>query len=155
MANISFLGLGNMGLAMATHLLHKGHHLSVFNRTASRADSLARLGARVCRTAQEASQNADAVISMVADDEASQAIWCGTAGALRAHLQPGAFAIECSTLSRQWVSELSSQCKSRDLHYIDAPVTGLPDAAQSGTITLLVGAEDADLLAARPILADL
>jgi 3-hydroxyisobutyrate dehydrogenase len=155
MANISFLGLGNMGLAMATHLLHKGHHLSVFNRTASRADSLARLGARVCRTAQEASQNADAVISMVADDEASQAIWCGTEGALRARLQPGAFAIECSTLSRQWVSELSSQCKSRDLHYIDAPVTGLPDAAQSGKITLLVGAEDADLLAVRPILADL
>ena len=89
---------------------------------------------------------------MVADDEASQAIWCGPDGVLAASLDPGVFAIECSTLSHGWVMDLSARALARGLRYIDAPVTGLPDAAAAGTLTLLVGAEYVDLKAARALL---
>jgi 3-hydroxyisobutyrate dehydrogenase len=155
MANIAFLGLGNMGLAMAIRLLQSGHQLRIYNRTASRAGSLIAMGAQLCKTPKDACHGAVTVISMVADDNASQAMWCGSDGALGAGLAPNAFAIECSTLSHRWVMDLSSQCDARGLRYIDAPVTGLPDAARTGRLTLLVGAKEEDLLAVRPILSEL
>jgi 3-hydroxyisobutyrate dehydrogenase len=153
MANISFLGLGNMGLAMAGHLLERGHRLNLYNRTRARADTLVSNGARIFGTAREACQGAGIIISMVADDNASQAIWCGSDGALAADLAQNAFAIECSTLSHAWVKDLSTQCVAGGLRYIDAPVTGLPDSAGSGKLTLLVGASEHDLEAVRPVLA--
>jgi len=91
---------------------------------------------------------------MVSDDEASRAVWEGPAGAL-AGLAPGALAIECSTLSADRVRELASSARASGLRYLDAPVTGLPDAAAAGELTLLVGAEPADLEAARPFLEPL
>lgn len=154
MANISFLGLGNMGLAMATRLLQSGHRLNVYNRTASRADSLVGMGARFYPTPRDACRGAEIIISMVANDTASQAIWCGSDGALSAELASNTFAIECSTLSHGWVMELSSRCAAHGLRYIDAPVTGLPDTAKSGKLTLLVGAAEQDLLAVRPTLSE-
>ena len=93
-----------------------------------------------------------AIVSMVADDPASKAIWRGPDGALAAQPAPGAFAIECSTLSYEWALELSAQVRSSGLRYIDSPVTGLPEAAAAGELTLLVGAATDDLNAARPLL---
>jgi 3-hydroxyisobutyrate dehydrogenase len=92
---------------------------------------------------------------MTADDESSRAMWVGEQGALAASNAPDALAIECSTLSHEWVLELSGHVRARGFRYVDAPVTGLPDAAASGTLTLLVGAEPADLDAARPVFASL
>jgi 3-hydroxyisobutyrate dehydrogenase len=89
---------------------------------------------------------------MVADDAASRAIWLEDDGILAANLAKHGFAIECSTLSHEWVVELSARCRALDLRYIDAPVTGLPDAAAAGTLTLLVGADTDHLEAARGIL---
>jgi 3-hydroxyisobutyrate dehydrogenase len=66
---------------------------------------------------------------------------------------PGTFAIECSTLSHDWVAELAAVARVHGLRYIDAPVTGLPDTAAAGELTLLVGADPTDLDAARPILS--
>jgi 3-hydroxyisobutyrate dehydrogenase len=66
---------------------------------------------------------------------------------------PDALCIECSTLSHDWVLELAGRVRARGFRYVDAPVTGLPDAAAAGTLTLLVGAEPEDLDAARPIFA--
>jgi 3-hydroxyisobutyrate dehydrogenase len=89
---------------------------------------------------------------MVTDDQASRAIWRGADGALAATLAPGTFVIECSTLSYDWVMELSGEVRSLGLRYIDAPVTGLPDTTASGELTLLVGATIEDLNAAGPLL---
>lgn len=89
---------------------------------------------------------------MTADDTSSRSVWLGPDGALAARLAPRAFAIECSTLSRDWVRELAAQARARGLRYLDAPVTGLADNAAAGTLTLLVGADPADLDAARPLL---
>ncbi len=152
MDNVAFLGLGRMGTAMAQRLLDRGCQLQVFNRTPARAEQLVAQGARYFATPRQACAGAAAIVSMVADDQASKAIWHGPDGALAAGLAPGTLAIECSTLSHAWVLELSAEVRGLGLRYIDSPVTGLPSAAAAGELTLLVGAATADLDAARPLL---
>jgi 3-hydroxyisobutyrate dehydrogenase len=152
MRNIAFIGLGRMGAAMASRLLATGHTVTVYNRTPEKADPLVRAGARRAGTPQEACIGAEAVISMTADDNASRAVWHGSSGILAAGLAPGAFAVECSTLSHDWVVDLSATAAGQGLRYIDAPVTGLPEAAAAGELTLLVGAGADDLNACRPLL---
>jgi 3-hydroxyisobutyrate dehydrogenase len=152
---IAFLGLGNMGAGMAGRLITAGHTLTVFNRTATRAAHFENLGARLADSPRSAAHKADVIIGMTANDESSRAMWLGESGALAADNSPDALAIECSTLSHDWVLELAEQVRTRGFRYVDAPVTGLPDAAAAGTLTLLVGAAPADLDAARPILTSL
>jgi 3-hydroxyisobutyrate dehydrogenase len=141
-----------MGSGMATRLLATGHTVTVYNRTAARAEPLVRAGARLARTPREAALGAEAIVSMAADDEASRAFWLGSEGALAADPAAGAFAVECSTLSHGWVLELSAAAAAKGLRYIDAPVTGMPSAAAAGALTLLVGAGSEDLQACRPLL---
>ena len=152
---VAFLGLGKMGAGMAARLITAGHVVSVYNRTAERTAPFAKLGARVATSPSSAAQNADIIIGMTADDESSRAMWLGEQGALSAENVPHALAIECSTLSHDWVLELADRVRERRFRYVDAPVTGLPDAAANGTLTLLVGADAADLDAARPVFASL
>ena len=152
---VAVLGLGKMGIGMASRLASAGHALTVYNRTGSRAEPLAKLGARVADSPRSAAQNADIIIGMTADDESSRCMWLGENGALAAENAPDALAIECSTLSHDWVLELAGHVRGRGFRYVDSPVTGLPDAAAAGTLTLLVGAEAADLDAARPVFASL
>jgi 3-hydroxyisobutyrate dehydrogenase len=152
---IAFLGLGNMGSRMAARLLAAGHTLAVYNRTVARALPLEARGARIAGSPRDAAQNADIIIGMTADDESSRAMWLGERGALAAENAPDALAIECSTLSHDWVLELARLVRERGFRYVDSPVTGLPDAAASGTLTLLIGAQAEDLDAARPVFASL
>jgi 3-hydroxyisobutyrate dehydrogenase len=150
--SVAFIGLGKMGVGMAQCLLNAGHDLRVYNRTKSKTTILKEAGARVCDTAWDACAGADVVIAMTADDASSRTVWLGADGVLAAQLAPRAFAIECSTLSYDWVIELSAEAEARDLRYIDAPVTGLPEHAAAGALTLLVGADPTDLDSARPLL---
>jgi 3-hydroxyisobutyrate dehydrogenase len=155
LAIVAFLGLGRMGSGMARRLLEARHELRVFNRTLARAAPLVAAGARCFATPREACSGVSAVVSMVSDDRASREVWLGADGALSGAMVPATLAIECSTLSHDWVLELDDQASRRGLRYIDAPVTGLPDAALSGELTLLVGAHSEHLAAARPILSAL
>lgn len=155
MQRVAFLGLGRMGSSMASRLLDCGYQVQVFNRTASRADRLIGRGARWHSCAREACAGVDAIVSMLADDLASRSMWCGPDGALAARPAPGTLAIECSTLSYEWVQDLGAEARSQGLRYIDSPVTGLPSAAASGKLTMLVGAGGEDLAEARPILQHL
>jgi 3-hydroxyisobutyrate dehydrogenase len=140
---------------MAGRLLEAGHRLTVYNRTAARAEPLRQRGAGVADSPRTAVAGAEAIFAMVGDDAASRGVWLGPAGALAGDVAPGAFAIECSTLSRAWVEELSEAATQRGLRYVDCPVTGLPDAAAAGRLTLLVGAAPADLTAAELLLRPL
>lgn len=151
--SIAFIGLGKMGVGMASRLLEAGHRVSVYNRTAAKADSLVSRGARLARSPKESCAGAEAVFCMVSDDAASRAIWLGADGILASELAPGALAIECSTLSHGWVMELAAEAAGRGLRYIDSPVTGLPADAAGGALTMLVGAPEEDLERARPLLA--
>src|SRR6202790_1846229 len=155
MLRVAFVGLGNMGQGMASRLPETGDHLTLYNRAGSRAEALVRRGAQFFESPKETCQGVDAVISMVADDAASRAVWLEREGILAADMAKNGFAIECSTLSHDWVADLSTRCKAHGFRYIDAPVTGLPDAAAAGALTLLVGADADELHSARGILDSL
>jgi 3-hydroxyisobutyrate dehydrogenase len=144
-----------MGHGMAGRLLASGHELVVFNRTRRQAETLTSGGAIWAESAGEAASGADAVFVMVSDDAASRSVWQGQDGVLAADLVPSAFAIECSTLSHVWVLDLAAAAKARGLRFLDSPVTGLPEAAAAGELTLLIGADAGDLDEAEPLLRPL
>ncbi len=138
---------------MARRLLQAGNPLRIYNRTSSKAESLVREGASFARTPKEACRGANAVVTMIADDSASRSVWLGADGIFAANLPNGSLAVECSTLSHEWATELAAEAASRHLRFIDAPVTGLPEDIARGVLTVLVGADPDDLEAARPLLS--
>jgi 3-hydroxyisobutyrate dehydrogenase len=154
MTKVAFIGLGRMGQGMAGRYLDAGFEVAVFNRSKAKAEDLIARGARWATSPAAAADGADAVVTRVADDEASRAVWLGKDGAA-ATAKAGTLAIECSTVSYQHALDLARELRTRGLVYIDSPVTGLPDAAAAGKLTLLVGAEPADLERARPFLTPL
>jgi 3-hydroxyisobutyrate dehydrogenase len=154
MAHVAFIGLGRMGHGMAGRYLDAGFTVAVWNRSKAKGEDLIARGARWASSPADAARGADAIVTMVADDEASRAVWLGGDGAAST-AKAGALAIECSTVSYRHALDLARQLRGRGLIYVDSPVTGLPDAAANGKLTLLVGAEPADLEKARPFLAPL
>jgi 3-hydroxyisobutyrate dehydrogenase len=154
MKKVAFIGLGRMGHGMAGRYLDNGFSVAVWNRSKAKAEDLIARGAQWATSPEDAAIDADAVVTMVADDAASQAVWLTKDGAA-ATMKAGTLAIECSTVSYNHAIEMAHTLRERGLIYIDSPVTGLPDAAASGKLTLLVGADPADLERARPYLAPL
>ncbi len=152
MTKVGFIGLGRMGHGMAGRYLDAGFSVAVWNRSKAKAEDLIARGARWASSPADAADGADAVVTMVADDEASRAVWLGKDGAA-ATMKAGSLAIECSTVSHQHALDMARELRGRGLVYIDCPVTGLPQAAAAGKLTLLVGAEPADLDRAKPYLA--
>jgi len=140
-----------MGIGMAQRLLGAGFPLAVFNRTQEKAAPLAGQGARVASTPLEAARGADIIISMVADDAASHAVWQGGHGAL-AGVARGALLIESSTLTPKWIGELASAAAQHGCELLDAPVTGTKIHASSGELCFLVGGSAAGLEKALPVL---
>jgi 3-hydroxyisobutyrate dehydrogenase len=152
MTKVGFIGLGRMGHGMAGRYLDAGFAVAVWNRSKAKAEDLIARGARWASSPADAADAADAVVTMVADDVASRAVWLGENGAA-ATMKAGSLAIECSTVSHQHALDMARELRGRGLIYIDCPVTGLPQAAASGKLTLLVGADAADLDSAKPYLA--
>jgi len=148
---VAFLGLGIMGSGMARRLLGAGARLTVFNRSAERARSLAAEGATVANSPREAVAGADIVFSMVADDTASHAIWEGGEGAL-AGVRPGTVLVESSTVTVGRIAELAESAARIGCELVDAPVTGSKVQAAGGELTFLVGGSDEALQRIRPAL---
>ena len=149
---VAILGVGTMGMGMARNLLKAGFFVSAYNRTHAKAAPLAAAGARLANTPAEAANDADVVISMLADDDASRSAWTGEQGALKSAKQ-GAVLVESSTVTPAWINELAGFAAARNLSLLDAPVTGSRVQAEGGQLTFLVGG-DADVLErARPVLA--
>jgi 3-hydroxyisobutyrate dehydrogenase len=149
---VALLGLGIMGQGMAGRLLAAGFPLTVYNRNPAKADALVKSGARVAKTPHEAAADADVIIAMVSDDAASREIWTGANGALAA-ARPGAYLIEASTLSVQWVEELAAAAAKQKCEFLDAPVTGSKPQAAEGQLLFLVGGSGDVLERVRPVLA--
>lgn len=154
MANIAFIGAGAMGQAMVPNLVRGGHAVRVYNRTFDKARALEAKGATATRTIAEAVNGADAVFSMVIDDDASRAVWCGPGGVLES-TKPGTLAIESSTVSNAWLRELANLAKVKGLRFLDCPVAGRPDAATAAQLVVFVGGASADVEAVRPLLQPL
>jgi 3-hydroxyisobutyrate dehydrogenase len=149
--SIALLGLGTMGRGMAANLLKAGFPLTVWNRTKAKAESLAHTSAVVADSPAEAARNSSVVLAMLADDAASRAAWLGQEGALAA-MPSGSIAIECSTLSPDWIRALHEAVTHSCLRMAEAPVTGSRTQAEAGQLNFLVGAEHETLNAVTPIL---
>ena len=149
---VALIGLGLMGSGMARRLLGAGFPLAVWNRNPERAKALAAEGAHVAPTPRDAAARADVVLSMVADDAASRAVWLGDHGAL-AGATRGAVLVESSTLTVGWIGQLFREVAARGCELLDAPVTGSKPHAASGELVFLVGGSAAALETARPALA--
>lgn len=152
MTSVAFLGLGVMGGGMAGRLLSAGFRVSVWNRSADRAESFRERGAMVAQSPRDAAAGADVIISMVADDEAARGVWLGSGGAIGGARQ-GTLLIESSTVSPRWIGELGTEGLACGCEVIDAPVTGSRTQAASGELLFLVGGGSETLERARPVLA--
>jgi 3-hydroxyisobutyrate dehydrogenase len=148
MQKIAFIGLGTMGSAMAQNLLQSGFSVVVYNRTRERALPLQALGAAIVDTPKAAAQNANAVFTMVTDDAASRAVWLGENGIL-AGANPQTILIESSTVSPNWIRELSDRAKAFRL--LDAPVAGSQPQAIGKELIFLVGGNRDTVAQAQPI----
>jgi len=143
-----------MGSGMARRLLSEGFQVAVYNRSREKAQTLAAAGATVAASPRDAAAKAHVVISMVADDAASRAVWLGEHGAI-AGAVPGTVLIESSTLTTGWVRELAAAAAQQKCKFLDAPVTGTKPHAASGELLFLVGGSAEALEAARPVLSAL
>ena len=130
---ISFLGLGSMGAAMATNLLKAGFPLTVYNRTAAKAEPLRQLGATVAASPAEAVRTADVVFTMVTDDHALAALTTGPAGMLSA-LPLGAIHASCSTVAPATNRQLAAAHRAHGSFLVASPVFGKPDVAAAGKL---------------------
>ncbi len=153
MTNITFLGLGAMGSRMAEHLIKADHQVTVWNRTADKAEVLVQQGATLAPSPKAAVATADIVISMVRDDEASQQVWLDKATGALAAMPAHAIAVESSTLTPAWVTELASACAKRDLAFADAPVAGSRPQAEAGQLIYFVGTDGATFAKLKPVLS--
>lgn len=152
MAKIAFLGAGMMGQPIARNFLRGGHSVKIYNRTLEKARPLEAHGAVLAATPKEAAAGADVIISSLTNDDASRFAWNGSEGVMQAALKPGAYAIEMSTVSLAWVSELNELAKDRGLHFLDCPVAGRPDVAVSAQLKIFAGGSVEDVDAMRPVL---
>ena len=143
MANLAFIGLGSMGLGMATNLLKAGHTLTVYNRTGDKAAPLQALGATVAPTPAEAARGAEGVFTMVTDDAALTELTTGPDGLL-AGLAPGAVHVSCSTVAPGTTTQLAAAHAAHGSQLVAAPAFGKPDAAAAAKLWLgLAGPADA------------
>jgi 3-hydroxyisobutyrate dehydrogenase len=148
---VAVLGLGTMGSGMAHRLLDAGFAVKLFNRSPERYKAFAGTKAVLCKSPAEAAAGADIVISMVSDDLVSRSLWQGPQGALST-AGAGAVLVECSTLSLDWVQELANLAKARGCRFLDAPVTGSKDQAETGKLKFLVGGDAATIAEIAPVL---
>jgi len=152
MTNITILGTGAMGSRMAINLLEAGYAVTVFNRTRKRALPLQQGGALISASPLEAVKDADIVISMMSNDEASSAVWLDEKTGALAGLRKNTITIECSTLSLSWCLQLAAQIKSAGADFLDAPVVGSRPQAEARQLIHLVGGDAQVLERARKVL---
>jgi 3-hydroxyisobutyrate dehydrogenase len=150
---LAFLGLGAMGARMARRLLAEGVPLVVWNRSPERAATLVAAGARLAPTPAAAAAMADVVISMVRDDDASEAVWLSAETGAVVGLRPGTLCLECSTLTPARIAGLRAAVRLAGGRLLDAPVVGTRPHADAGGLVFLLGGHADDVAAATPSLA--
>jgi len=149
--NIAFIGLGQMGQAIAQNLLKGNHSLTVFNRSRDKAESLLQSGAHWADTPAGAAQRADVVFTMVSDDAALLDVTLGNEGFL-ATLPEGAIHVSCSTIAPETSRQLAAEHARRKTTYVASPVFGKPEAAQAAKLWICTSGDGAAKSSIRPLL---
>jgi 3-hydroxyisobutyrate dehydrogenase-like beta-hydroxyacid dehydrogenase len=155
-SSVGLIGLGLMGRPMGLNLLKAGFKLTVWNRTASRAEALVAAGAKLAKSPREVAANSDVLITIVSDPPALEGVLWGGSGsgadssALGA-LRPGSIYIDSSTVSPTLARKISAACGERQIAFLDAPVTGGTWGAEKGELVFMVGGDPQVLKDAEPI----
>jgi 3-hydroxyisobutyrate dehydrogenase-like beta-hydroxyacid dehydrogenase len=148
--NVGFIGLGHMGVGMAANLLKGGHRVTVYNRTLAKAEPLVAQGARLAASISDACEG-DAVVTMLADDEAVERVAYGDGGIIH-RLPPRAVHISCSTISVALSRRLSEAHAKAGQRFVAAPVFGRPEAAAARRLFVVAAGEPGAIEAAFPLL---
>jgi 3-hydroxyisobutyrate dehydrogenase len=151
-ASVALLGLGLMGKPMGHNLLKKGIPLTVWNRTAARADDLVAAGARHAATPREAAAAAEVIITIVSDAPALESVLWGADGVL-AGLRPGSVLVDSSTVTPALARRAAAACAERGCEFLDAPVTGGTWGAEKGELVFMVGGKAEVLDRVAPVLS--
>lgn len=146
----ALIGLGQMGTGIAKSLLRAGHRLRVYNRTAERAEALARDGAVVVGSVADACRE-DVVMTMLADDAAVEAVTLGQGG-IAASLKPCAVHVSLSTISVALSERLTAEHARLGQEYVAAPVFGRPDAAEAGRLAVVAAGKPEAIKRCKPLL---
>jgi 2-hydroxy-3-oxopropionate reductase len=147
---IGFIGLGIMGRPMARNLLRAGFELTVYNRTPARAVELASEGAAVAGSPAEAAGQAGIVLTMLPGPPEVRSVVAGDGGVL-AGARPGTLVVDLSTSSPALARELAARAAEAGVGMLDAPVSGGPEGAEQGSLSIMVGGQPADVDRARPV----
>ncbi len=149
--HVAFLGLGVMGFPMAGHLVKAGHHVTVYNRNATKSEAFCAefTGAKRGLTPIEAVSQADIVYCCVGNDDDLRSVVLGDSGALSG-MKAGAIFVDHTTASANVARELYAAAKAKGLHFVDAPVSGGQAGAQNGLLTVMCGGDLAAFDAAKP-----
>jgi len=152
MAKVAFLGLGVMGYPMARHLKAKGHEVTVYNRTAAKAEKwVAEHGGRAVRTPREAAEGQEIVFACVGNDDDLRQVTLGSDGAFHG-LTEGSIFVDHTTASAEVARELYAAAKERGAAFIDAPVSGGQAGAENGVLTVMCGGDAEVYAKAEPVI---
>jgi 3-hydroxyisobutyrate dehydrogenase len=152
MARVAFIGLGVMGYPMAGHLVRAGHTVTVFNRTAARAEQWVKeYGNRASPSPADAARDAELVFACVGRDADVEAITCGHDGAFHA-MKKGAVFIDHTTASAGLARSLADTTAAKGLGFVDAPVSGGEQGAKNGQLTIMCGGRESDYAKAEPVM---
>jgi len=150
MAKLGFLGLGIMGYPMARNLLRAGHEVALWSHTADKAKELAAAEkGRFCSSPKEAAQNAECVFLCVGDTAMSEQVNLGSGGVIEG-VKAGTIVADASTISPSGSRKIGAEFAKKGVRYMDVPCTGSTPGANAGTLTFMVGGEQADLDKIRP-----
>ena len=150
MAKLGFLGLGIMGYPMARNLLRAGHEVALWSHTAEKAKELAATEkGKLCATPKDVAQNADCIFLCVGDTAMSEQINLGSDGVIEG-IRPGAVVADASTISPSGSRRIGAALAKKGAHYLDVPCTGSTPGANAGTLTFMVGGDQAILDKIRP-----
>jgi 3-hydroxyisobutyrate dehydrogenase len=152
MAKVAFLGLGVMGGPMAGHLAKAGHDVTVYNRTAAKAEAwVAAHGGRMGATPAEAAAEAEFVMACVGNDDDLRGVCTGEGGAFAA-MAPGTVFVDHTTVSAKVTRELSEIAGQAGFGFVEAPVSGGQAGAENGVLSVMCGGTQADYDRAEPVI---
>ena len=152
MAKVAFLGLGVMGYPMARHLRAKGHEVTVYNRTAEKADRwVSENGGRAAGTPREAAEGQEIVFACVGNDDDLRQVTIGPDGGFEG-LAAGAIFVDHTTASAEVARELDAAARARGAAFIDAPVSGGQAGAENGVLTVMCGGDGEAYARAEPVI---
>lgn len=154
MANLGFVGLGVMGSHMVERLLSKGHAVTGYNRTRSKAERLIQRGMRWADSPRVVAETADVVFSMMTNSAALQAVAEGPEGLL-AGLSPGKVLVDMSTVDPEFSRALASKAREKGADMLDAPVSGSVVTLQEGKLSVMVGGRRQTFERMQPLLQDI